>query len=80
MPADRKPSDRRAPQFPPMWGAFPFPLATFAAALLAQGGMAAQAGLGVTAVALGVIPVIAWKVLRLWPGTRLARKTGAAEA
>jgi len=68
------------PVFSPMWGAFSYPLAAFASALLAQGGMAAQAGLVVTFAALGIIPVIAWKVLKLWPGNRLAQKTGAAEA
>ena len=68
------------PVFSPMWGAFSYPLAAFASALLAQGGVAAQAGLVVTLAALGSIPVIAWQVLKLWPGNRLAQKTGVAEA
>jgi tellurite resistance protein len=66
--------------FSPMWGAFTFPLAALASALLVQGGPAAQAGLVVTAAALVAVPWIAYRVLKLWPGGRLAQKTGAAEA
>ena len=66
--------------FSPMWGAFTFPLVAFASALLVQGGVAAEVGLVVALAALGIVPVIAWKVLMLWPGNRLAQKTGAAEA
>jgi tellurite resistance protein len=66
--------------FTPMWGAFTFPLAAFANALMLQGGPAADLGLLVTLAALIVNPVIAWKVLKLWPGNRLAQKTNAAEA
>lgn len=66
--------------FSPMWGAFTFPLAALANALLAQGGTAATAGLLVTAAALVAVPWIAYRVLKLWPGSRLAQKTGAAEA
>ena len=66
--------------FSPMWGAFTFPLAALANGLLAQGGAGVQAGLVVTAAALVAVPWIAWKVLKLWPGGRLAQKTGAAEA
>ena len=32
------------------------------------------------ALALPIIPAIAWQVLKLWPGNRLALKTNAAEA
>ena len=66
--------------FSPAWGAFTFPLISLAAALLHQGGLAANAGLVVTAMAMVSNTVIAWKVLKLWPGGRLAQKTGAAEA
>ena len=31
-------------------------------------------------MAAAVVPVIAWNVLKLWPGGRLAAKTNAAEA
>jgi hypothetical protein len=31
-------------------------------------------------LALGIVPAIAWNVLKLWPGNRLATKTNAAEA
>ncbi len=66
--------------FSPMWGAFTFPLAALATALLAQGGLAGQLGLAVAAVALPVNGWIAWRVLKLWPGNRLAQMTNAAEA
>jgi tellurite resistance protein len=66
--------------FSPAWGAFTFPLISLAVALLHQGGLAADAGLVVTAAAAVLNPVIAWRVLKLWPGGRLAQKTGAAEA
>lgn len=66
--------------FSPLWGAFTFPLAAFASALLTLGGPWLGAGLAVTLVALAVVPAIGWKVLSLWPGNRLAVKTNAAEA
>lgn len=66
--------------FSPLWGAFTFPLAAYATALLALGGHWEIPGLVLALVGLIVIPVIAWKVLRLWPGNRLAQKTNAAEA
>lgn len=66
--------------FSPLWGAFTFPLAAFANALLTQGGTWELPGLVVLVLALGVIPPIAWNVLKLWPGNRLAAKTNAAEA
>lgn len=66
--------------FSALWGAFTFPLATFATALMAAGGLWHAAGLAVTALALAVVPVIGWKVLRLWPGGRLQAATNAAVA
>jgi tellurite resistance protein len=66
--------------FTPLWGAFTFPTAAIATALLLQGGALSWAGLGVLALGLATIPWIAWKVLRLWPGGRLAAITNAAEA
>lgn len=69
--------------FSPLWGAFTFPLAAFAAAMvLVSGGMGVW-GLGagaVLALATCVVPVIAFKVLKMWPGGTLAAKTNAAEA
>lgn len=64
----------------PLWGAFSFPLAALATALLRQGGGLASFGMGVLAVALVAVPWLAWKVLKDWPGGRLAAKTNAATA
>lgn len=66
--------------FSPMWGAFTFPLAAFASALILQGGLAGTVGVALAVVALGVNGWIAWSVLKLWPGNRLAQKTNAAAA
>ena len=63
----------------PLWGAFTFPLAALATAfLLLERGL--WAGLAVLGVALAVNPLIAWWVLKRWPGGRLAAVTNAAEA
>jgi tellurite resistance protein len=67
--------------FSPFWGALTFPLAAFAQAAvwgLGQPGLWLGAGLAVVAVV--AIPWIAWRVLKLWPGGRLARLTNAAVA
>ena len=66
--------------FSPLWGAFTFPLAALASALLAQEGVLFWAGAAVLAAAAGFIPLVLWRVLKLWPGGRLAAKTNAAEA
>lgn len=66
--------------FSALWGAFTFPLTATATAFLMQGGALGWVGFGILVAALAVVPVIAWKVLRLWPGGRLAAKTNAAEA
>lgn len=66
--------------FSPLWGAFTFPLAAFASALLAVGGVFQGPGLVAALLALGAVPAIAWNVLKLWPGGRLAARTNAAEA
>jgi tellurite resistance protein len=66
--------------FSPLWGAFTFPLAAASTALMLQGGALGWAGLALLALALGVIPWIALRIFRLWPGGRLAAKTNAAEA
>jgi tellurite resistance protein len=66
--------------FSPLWGAFTFPLAAAATALMLQGGVLGQLGQGVLILCLALVPWIAWRVLKLWPGGRLAAKTNAAEA
>lgn len=63
-----------------MWGAFTFPMAALATALMVSGGAWIWPGIVLTAVALGVIPAILWWVLKRWPGGRLATTTNAAEA
>jgi tellurite resistance protein len=69
--------------FSGLWGAFTFPLSAFATALvmLSNG----QGGLGVVAMcvllaASGVVPFIAYRILKLWAQGTLAAKTNAAEA
>jgi tellurite resistance protein len=64
----------------PLWGAFTFPLAAMASAMLVAGGAWLWPGLALVAVGLGVIPAIAWWVLKRWPGGKLAAVTNAAEA
>lgn len=66
--------------FSAMWGAFTFPLAAYASALILTGGVFALPGLAVLIAATLAIPPIAWGVLKLWPGGRLAARTNAAEA
>lgn len=66
--------------FSALWGAFTFPLTATATAFLARGGALGWVGLGLLGAALIIVPAIAWKVLSLWPGGRLAGKTNAAEA
>lgn len=66
--------------FSPMWGAMTFPMAAFAAALIASGGWFQFAGMVlISGLSVG-IPLIAWRILKLWPGGQLAAKTNAAEA
>lgn len=64
--------------FSAMWGALTFPLVAYASALFALG--FDLAGMGVLVVALGVVPVIAWRVITLWGSGQLAARTNAAEA
>jgi tellurite resistance protein len=67
--------------FSPFWGALTFPLAAFAqAALRGLGTPGLWLATGVAALACGVIPWIAWRILKDWPGGALARKTNAAVA
>jgi tellurite resistance protein len=64
----------------PLWGAFTFPLAALASAMLVAGGVWLWPGLALVAAGFGVIPAIAWWVLKRWPGGKLAAVTNAAEA
>lgn len=64
--------------FSAMWGAFTFPLVAYASALFVNG--FAAVGMAVLAVAVGVVPWIAWRVMTLWGGGKLAVVTNAAEA
>lgn len=64
--------------FTPIWGALTFPLAAAVSAFVLAGWD--YAALAALALGLGLIPWIAWQVLSLWPGGRLAAKTNAAEA
>ncbi|MGV8986359.1 MAG: tellurium resistance protein [Cypionkella sp.] len=66
--------------FTPIWGAMTFPLAAFSTALMVLGGTPATMGALVALAALAVIPPISWRVLKLWPGGKLAAKTNAATA
>ncbi|MCC1481855.1 tellurium resistance protein [Roseibaca sp. Y0-43] len=69
--------------FSPLWGAFTFPLAAFASALITlsqgQGAMGMIGGV-VLVVATLMVPLIAYRIFKLWPGGKLAAKTNAAEA
>lgn len=64
--------------FSPLWGAFTFPLAAYASALLINGW--AITGAALALVALGVNLWIAWRVIQMWPKGTLAAKTNAATA
>ncbi|WP_137112357.1 tellurium resistance protein [Rhodobacter sp. SY28-1] len=66
--------------FSAFWGAFTFPTAAASTALMLQGGALGWLGQGLLVLALGVIPWIAYRVLKLWPRGHLAAKTNAAEA
>jgi tellurite resistance protein len=64
----------------PLWGAFTFPLAAMASAMLVKGGAWHWPGVALAVLGLGVIPAILWWVLKRWPGGKLAAVTNAAEA
>ena len=69
--------------FSPLWGAFTFPVAAYAGALLRVSGGVGPMGVagGVLLVAASLfIPVIAYRVLKAWADNSLAVKTNAAEA
>jgi tellurite resistance protein len=67
--------------FSPFWGALTFPLAAFGQGLLrglGEPGLWLASGMAV--VTAGFIPWVVWRVLKLWPGGTLARRTNAAVA
>lgn len=64
--------------FTPLWGAFTFPLAAYASALLINGWV--WPGVAMGAALMVINPWIAWRALKLWPGGQLAAKTNAATA
>jgi tellurite resistance protein len=66
--------------FSPLWGSFTFPLTAYASALISLGGGWGNAGVLLMIAALGVVPVIAYRVLKMWASGALAAKTNAAEA
>lgn len=66
--------------FTPLWGAFTFPMAACAGAALTLGSGWVLPGVVLLIAAIGAVPAIAWGVLSLWPGGRLAARTNAAEA
>ncbi len=68
--------------FSPFWGAFTFPLAAFANLMLVlaplHGGLYRGLGGGALVAASIAIPIIAFKVLRMWAAGSLAAKTNAS--
>jgi tellurite resistance protein len=64
----------------PLWGSFTFPRAALASAMRGAGGAWLWPGILVLVMALGLIPAIAWWVLKRWPGGRLAAVTNASAA
>lgn len=66
--------------FSPLWGALTFPAAATASLWLVLGGVWYWPGVGLLVLATFAIPVIAFRILRLWAGGQLAVKTNAATA
>lgn len=67
--------------FSPFWGAFTFPLAASATALMAQDNTPARILGGVVLVAATLaIPPILLRIMKLWAGGQLGAKTNAAIA
>ena len=64
--------------FSALWGAFTFPIAAWASALLVNGWQVS--GLLVLAAATGIVVTIAVKVMQAWAKGGLAVKTNAAQA
>ena len=66
--------------FSPFWAAYTFPLAATASLWIILGGTWQSAGVLVLVAATLAIPVIAFRILKLWAGGQLAVKTNAASA
>jgi tellurite resistance protein len=66
--------------FSPFWGAFGFPLAAYANALLTLGGPWRMAGVAVLAAATVVVLGVSVRILQGWVKGDLARRTNAATA
>ena len=66
--------------FSALWSAFTFPIAATASFWLSLGGVWLWPGQGVLLAATGIVPAIAFRVLKLWAGGQLAVKTNAASA
>jgi tellurite resistance protein len=66
--------------FSALWGAFTFPVAATATFLLAAGGPLLWPGIAALVLASALIPVIAYRILRMWIAGSLAVKTNAASA
>lgn len=66
--------------FTPLWSAFTFPLAATASLWLAQGDFWLWPGLATLLAASGIVPAIAFRVMKMWAGGQLAVRTNAASA
>lgn len=67
-----------AAPFTPLWGVMIYPLAAVIGAMFVVGGLWWVPGVILSVVAFGAAPALTWKVLRLWPGGRLAALTNAS--
>ncbi len=66
--------------FSPFWGAFTFPAAALASAVLVQGpAFRLSGGLLLVAASLVVLPILV-RILKMWAGGSLAAKTNASSA
>ena len=69
--------------FSALWGAFTFPLAAFASALMLVSqpqSIPGLIGLGVLFCATPIVVIIAFRIFKMWASGTLAAKTNAAEA
>lgn len=64
--------------FSPFWGALTFPLVATAALWIGLGGIWTGPGVAALLLASVAVPVIAWRVVRLWARGSLAAVTAAA--
>ncbi|MFT4149510.1 MAG: tellurium resistance protein [Paracoccaceae bacterium] len=69
-----------AAPFSPLWGLMIYPLAAVIGAIFVAGGIWLPLGVGLSVLAFGAGPALAWNVLKLWPGGRLAALTNAARS